>query len=154
MTGIYKFNYLSNQKGYGVDGNKITNEETVVLEEELNDLTNHVHTEVTHSHSENIEEEIEKTSLLHETNYSYGNASIVVDEQYRYITSNGLPDHETGPFPTRGNPNAISEQEHSYRTLLNPIKTNTSTEVRIAGVALNGVPFEPNTAETYDANDS
>jgi hypothetical protein len=88
-----------------------------------------------------------------ENNFSYGNAIITTDDSYRFIVSNGLPEHETGPFPTRGNPNTIREQDHSYRVTRNPIKTDVITSTRISGVALNGIPFEPNTAETYDVND-
>lgn len=79
--------------------------------------------------------------------------TITTDENHRYINSNGIPDHQTGEFPSRGNPNEILEQDHSYRVTLNPSKNKELTLIRIAGVALNGVPFEPNTAETYDSND-
>ena len=46
---------------------------------------------------------------------TYGNAVIIADDTYRYVTSNGIPEHETGQFPNSGNPNAISAQDHSYR---------------------------------------
>jgi len=66
------------------------------------------------------------------------------------ITSNGIPNHTTGQFPNRGNPNAISAQSHEYRVALNPIKTGRATKKDgVIGVALNGVPFEPATAECY-----
>jgi|GEM_PF-2701212 len=83
---------------------------------------------------------------------AYGNAVITTDDDYRYIESNSLPVHATGEFPTRGNPNAIIEQNRIYRAPLDPQKQSTSTTIRVAGVALNGIPLAPNTAETYDPN--
>lgn len=80
---------------------------------------------------------------------SYGSASITTDGTYRYITSDGLPNHETGNFPNPGNPHTISEQDHSYRVLMNPVYTGTVTNAPIPGVALNGIPLEPGTAERY-----
>lgn len=80
----------------------------------------------------------------------YGNAEITTNGQYRYIISNGLPDHETGQFPGKGNPNAISEQDHSYKVLLNPVRNSLPSTAHIPGVSLNGLPLEPGTGETYD----
>lgn len=58
-----------------------------------------------------------------------------------------MPNHETGKFPTRGNPNRISAQDRTYKILLNPIHTRKPKWVREPGIALNGVKFEPQTAE-------
>ncbi|MEY4299822.1 MAG: hypothetical protein RIR25_1058, partial [Verrucomicrobiota bacterium] len=33
----------------------------------------------------------------------------------RVIKSNGLPDHSTGHFPGRGNPNTIGPQHYEFR---------------------------------------
>lgn len=72
------------------------------------------------------------------------------DGQYRYIKSNGIPDHATGQFPNRNNPNAISVQSHNYRVPLNPgAPGHAKAKEGVVGVALNGVPFEPGTAECY-----
>lgn len=69
---------------------------------------------------------------------------------YRYINSNGIPDHKTGAFPNSGNPNSISAQSHKYRVPLNPEKTKYAVAQNgVIGVALNGIPFEPGTAECY-----
>lgn len=74
--------------------------------------------------------------------------SVSVDGSYRYIEGNGLPNHETGSFPNSGNPNSISEQSGSYKMTLNPAYTSNSTgNAMTPGVALNGVFFEPGTAE-------
>lgn len=69
---------------------------------------------------------------------------------YRFIQSNGIPDHEPGDFPTRGNPNRISAQEYAFRVPLNPQPAGRDFRGRaLFGVALNGVPFDPGTAEIW-----
>ena len=73
--------------------------------------------------------------------------TVTVDGSIRTINSNALPDHETGDFPNSGNPNTISEQDASYDFTTEPIYTGVATGVRITGVAVNGVKFEPGTAE-------
>ncbi len=73
--------------------------------------------------------------------------SITTDGNYRYIMSNGIPNHETGSFPNSGNPNTISEQDYDYRVTLNPVYTGSATGTQVPGIALNGVFFEPSTAE-------
>lgn len=77
--------------------------------------------------------------------------SIEVRDGYRYISANGIPNHETGSFPNAGNPNTISAQDHAYRVTLTPQLTDSITTVRPAfGIALNGVPFEPGTGEFWN----
>ncbi|MEM9110732.1 MAG: YHYH protein [Planctomycetota bacterium] len=80
--------------------------------------------------------------------------SIVVKDGKRHITSNGIPAHKTGSFPTRGNPNAISEQSYRYQVPANPKVADKTTSVygQPFGVALNGVPFDPGTAEVWSKN--
>lgn len=74
----------------------------------------------------------------------------VVGKQ-RVIESNGIPDHETGRFPNRDNPNAIREQDYVLTIPVDPEPANRPTPVRrdLFGVALNGVVFDPGTAEYY-----
>ena len=79
--------------------------------------------------------------------YQDENTSISTDDTYRYIVSNGLPNHETGEFPNSCNPNTISAQNHSFRVVLDPIYEETATPVKRPGIALNGVVIEPGTAE-------
>lgn len=74
--------------------------------------------------------------------------TVTVEGDTRTIVSNALPDHETGEFPNSGNPNTISEQDASYSYTTNPTFTGDATEARTTGVAVNGVKFEPGTAET------
>ena len=73
--------------------------------------------------------------------------TVTVDGSIRTINSNALPDHETGDFPNSGNPNTISEQDVSYDFATEPTYTGAATGVRMTGVAVNGVKFEPGTAE-------
>ena len=78
--------------------------------------------------------------------------SIAVEGDFRVIKSNGWPDHAPGAFPRRGNPNTATPQHYSFRV---PVKPRAEPEpVRGGGfwwgVALNGVPFEPGTAEAWN----
>lgn len=79
-------------------------------------------------------------------------ARITQDEKYRYIVSDGLPDHDTGTFPNRGNPNRISAQSYRFRVPLHPDISRRMTRLTnrtLFGVARNGIPFDPGTAEFY-----
>jgi hypothetical protein len=76
------------------------------------------------------------------------------DDTYRYVESNGIPDHETGEFPNANNPNSISEQSHSYQMLLEPVESTEITPAGLFGMALNGVPFDPGTAEFWNRDPS
>ncbi len=80
--------------------------------------------------------------------------SIKTDENYRYITANGIPDHDPGQFPNRGNPNRISTQRYRFRVPLNPVPARNPIEAGMMpfGVALNGVPFDAATAELWRNN--
>lgn len=80
--------------------------------------------------------------------------SITVEGAYRIITSNGIPNHEPGTFPNRGNPHTISAQSYRFRVPAKPQAAKVVTPLRhnLFGVALNGVVFDPGTAE-YWQND-
>ncbi len=74
----------------------------------------------------------------------------IVGDQ-RVITSNGIPNHKTGAFPNRGNPNRISAQSHVYHVPANPkIADTTSPMHGRFGVAINGIPFDPGAAEVFE----
>lgn len=74
---------------------------------------------------------------------------IVGDE--RVIKSNGIPNHMTGKFPNRGNPNIIAEQPNEFRIPANPEIADRPTSIRhTVGIAINGVPFEPGAGEFYN----
>ncbi|GEM_PF-483540 len=79
---------------------------------------------------------------------TYGTEMIVVVEgDKRIIKSNAIPNHETGEFPNEGNPNEITEQNLTFTFPLTPTRTTSARPVRVPGVAVNGVKFEPETAE-------
>ncbi len=73
---------------------------------------------------------------------------------WRYVESNGLPNHQTGRFPNRNNPNRISAQQYRFRMTLTPQQAQRTTPVgmNLFGVALNGVPFDPGAAEFWQRN--
>jgi len=72
---------------------------------------------------------------------------VTVTGDKRNMITNALPNHETGEFPRKGNPNTISAQDRAYTFPLNPKYTGNPQWVRHPGVSLNGVKFEPGTAE-------
>lgn len=74
--------------------------------------------------------------------------TVTVDGDTRSIQTNAIPDHETGEFPNSGNPNAISEQDLGYEYPVTGTYTGDATFAMVPGVAVNGVSFEPGTAET------
>lgn len=77
---------------------------------------------------------------------------ITIDaEGFRSIRANGIPDHAPGQFPRRGNPNTIDPQDYTFRVTLTPHIAEKPTPAQFAffGVAINGVPFEPGTAEFW-----
>lgn len=77
-----------------------------------------------------------------------------IEGKYRYIESNGVPDHDHGEFPRRGNPHAILPQTYKWRMPADPAEAKATTELgrHPFGVAMNGIPFDPGTAE-YWQND-
>jgi hypothetical protein len=81
--------------------------------------------------------------------------TITVRGDKRIIESNGIPDHQVAAFPNRGNPNAISEQKYRLEVPAHP-QPATAQPGRFPyawGVALNGVVFDPGTAEVYNDGD-
>lgn len=77
--------------------------------------------------------------------------TITTDAQYRYIKSNGIP-YQHGQFPNRGNPNGIKAQNYNFMVPLKPVLANQDTQLwggMSFGVGLDGVPFDPGTAEFW-----
>lgn len=83
-----------------------------------------------------------------------GSAVITVRGSYRYIQANGVPNHSTGKFPNRNNPNSIRAQNYRFRVPVKPKKRGSFRALtrHPFGVALNGVPFDPGTAEFFGGN--
>ncbi len=79
--------------------------------------------------------------------------TVTVDGTTRSIDTNALPDHETGEFPTAGNPNTISAQDLTWELPIDPVYTGSAGRVRTSGIAVNGVKFEPATNETTTCSD-
>jgi hypothetical protein len=78
-----------------------------------------------------------------------------IDERrgVRFVRADGLPNHATGAFPNRSNPNRIAAQSYYFRMPLKPAKTGRAAYYRpnhLFGVAVNGVVFDPNTAEFWN----
>ncbi len=81
--------------------------------------------------------------------------NITQSNDQRCMTSNGIPDHQTGQFPNKGNPNSISAQNIKLCVDATPVKGTTAQELRgTIGFALNGVIIRPGTADWYDASSS
>jgi hypothetical protein len=86
------------------------------------------------------------------THIGTNRVSITVTGGQRLIAANGWPDHIPGQFPNRGNPNSILEQTYNFRVPVTPqaAQTPASSARWWFGVAVNGVPFEPGTAEFWN----
>lgn len=74
---------------------------------------------------------------------------VTIKNGNRVMETNALPNHDTGQFPNAGNPNKISAQNLTYTFPLEPKFSGESKWAREPGVALNGVKFEPETAERF-----
>ncbi|MDP1842444.1 MAG: YHYH protein [Sediminibacterium sp.] len=80
----------------------------------------------------------------------YGTKTVVsIVGNKRIMTTNGLPNHSTGAFPNEGNPNTITAQRLTYTFPLVPVFTGKARWAREWGVAVNGIKFEPETAEAF-----
>jgi hypothetical protein len=75
------------------------------------------------------------------------------------VNANGIPEHKVGRFPNRSNPHAIGEQRHNFKIPTNQKPSGRSIPLHNDtghgppntpfGIALNGVLFDPGTAEFY-----
>ena len=76
---------------------------------------------------------------------------IKIEDNKRVIKSNGIPNHEVGRYPNRSNPNGIQAQNYHYEVSVKP-QFNRETIMLVRqpfGIALNGVLFDPGTAEFF-----
>ncbi|MBU6174861.1 MAG: YHYH protein [Planctomycetes bacterium] len=81
-----------------------------------------------------------------------------------HIASNGIPKHLVGRFPNRGNPHAIRPQRYAFDLPENPKPAEQTTSIYFTsrfgppnmpfGVAVNGVLFDPGTAEFWQGDRS
>ena len=110
----------------------------------------HSHDGTTHSHAgeSHTHDDMDYFKSYTLEDAQYGTKTVVtVKNNTRKIVTNALPNHETGNFPNAGNPNTIAAQDRTYTIPLVPKYTGEAKWVREPGVALNGVKFEPETAE-------
>lgn len=77
--------------------------------------------------------------------------SITSNGAVRTIEADGLADHTTGRFPNVNNPNSITAQSYRFTMPTQPSLAGaaTGTDRYVFGVALNGVIFDPATAEFW-----
>ncbi|WP_415400669.1 YHYH protein [Tateyamaria sp. SN3-11] len=74
--------------------------------------------------------------------------AITLEGDQRCITSDGIPNHDTGTWREGA---TVEEQSHSYCMDATPELTDTITDrVRISGFTVTGIPLRPGTAEFYD----
>ena len=69
-------------------------------------------------------------------------SSITESGDTRLITGNAIPNHDAALFPNSGNPNTISGQNIAYSVTMSPVKGDNPTDVRVSGVALNGIKMK------------
>ena len=75
------------------------------------------------------------------------------------VEANGIPKHKVGQFPSRHNPNSVEEQAHDFSIPTNQKPTRQPISLHNEsgrgppntpfGIAVNGVLFDPGTAEFY-----
>ncbi len=67
----------------------------------------------------------------------------------RTLVANGIPNHAIGAFPNPGNPNRVAVQNVNVWTTLTPaLRKDGPVPVKIPGFALNGIKFDPGTAQS------
>jgi hypothetical protein len=78
---------------------------------------------------------------------------------HRHIVANGIPNHSVGRFPNRGNPHSIRTQRYNFQLPVDPKPAKSITSIYHSsrfgppnmpfGIAVNGVLFDPGTAEFW-----
>ncbi|MCM8532345.1 MAG: YHYH protein [Lentisphaeraceae bacterium] len=121
----------------------------------------HEHSHTYHSHGNeyeseaNLFEQKELNSLFVLANGELqSRVSFSQENGFMIIKANNIPNHETGNFARGRNPNTIKEQDKTYKVTLKPTFADKPTKSfpNAFGVALNGVFFEPSTAEFWRGN--
>ena len=85
------------------------------------------------------------------TNWFTKNVKVTFTETNMVVESDGVPTHQTGQFPNRGNPNRISAQRYTFRLPLQPKAAAQPVPLGMHpfGVAVNGIVFDPGAAEWW-----
>ncbi len=83
-------------------------------------------------------------------------ANFSVQGGNRKVQSNAIPEHLVGQFPNRGNPNSIAAQNLDVEIPANPKPAGRISSFHESGgpfgIALNGVLFDPGTAEFWQGD--
>jgi hypothetical protein len=84
--------------------------------------------------------------------YSHDHVRMELKDNKRCLLSNGMPHHDVGRFPNRGNPHSLKKQTIKLCVPAKPIKNNTFTDrAHTSGATLTGLPIRPQTADWYDS---
>ena len=68
------------------------------------------------------------------------------DNEFRYLSSSGLPNHKIGKFPNKNSPYRIKQHNRKFTIPLKPQRATNPTFIpqnMYFGVALNGIPLHP-----------
>ena len=79
---------------------------------------------------------------------------MIVEFERRCFVTNGLPDHDTGTFPNKGNPHTLLAQKlHLCMPSKPPNQIGTVPQYHkgSVGIAINGVQIRPGSADYFDA---
>ncbi len=87
--------------------------------------------------------------INHQSKKDISSVQIIDEGKFIKILSNGIPNHSTGVFPNKGNPNSITSQKIFRKVTKNPLFTGKKTYIQQPGIALNGILFEPGTAGCF-----
>jgi YHYH protein len=75
-------------------------------------------------------------------------------DRYRYIVGNGLPNHAIDLLLNPNGSNLVRPQQYFFRVPIDPRLAEQITEIHRQpfGVAINGVPFDPESAEFWNGD--
>lgn len=82
-------------------------------------------------------------------------AKVSSDGNFRYVTSNGRPNHSIGEFPNTKNPNYVRAQNFRFRLDLEPRRMPSATILdgeMFFGIGVNGIPFDPYSETLWNNN--
>ena len=84
------------------------------------------------------------------SNEKYGTKTeVILKDGQRVMQTNALPNHPTGKFPNPNCPNGITPQNETYNIPVKPTLSGESKWTWRPGIAVNGIFFEPETAEKF-----
>jgi len=84
-----------------------------------------------------------KTAQEHPKNPFSDNVKVTFTSTDMIVESDGIPNHPTGKFPNKDNPNQILKQNYHFKIPLKPQIADKPTKTPFGpiGVAINGIPF-------------